>query len=80
MGQNKVATLDLTKAYDKVNHKTLLGDYEGTLEREVSDMLLACLLELRIRERRTDGERKENKTGTKARSVIIADIIPAIHQ
>lgn len=42
-GQDRIPTLDLTKAYDKVNSKTLMEGCETVLGRETTKMLTAFL-------------------------------------
>lgn len=47
-GQNKIEILDLSKAYDKVNRSILLQDCRKTLQREIVEMLQACLQQLKV--------------------------------
>lgn len=42
-GRNKIATLDLAKAYDKVNRKILLNECDGILDQNTRSMIRACL-------------------------------------
>lgn len=39
-GSNRIATLDLAKAFDKVNRKTVHEDYKKVLNPKRTDMLL----------------------------------------
>lgn len=50
-GRNKVATLDLVKAYDKVNRSLLLCDCERALNKGVTKMLKACLQVMTVKPR-----------------------------
>lgn len=56
MGFNRIATLDLIKAYDR---RTLWSDFGTRVETNLLDLLLACLKELTI-------VTKGDVTGTKA--------------
>lgn len=42
-GNERVATLDLTKAYDRVNRKLLMEKCRERLEEGITAMLTACL-------------------------------------
>lgn len=47
-GNDRVATLDLTKAYDRVNRKILLENCRERLEEEITATSTACLQVLRV--------------------------------
>lgn len=47
-GRNKIATLDLSKAYEKVVRKTLLEDCLKTLSVEITEMMTAFLQSLEV--------------------------------
>lgn len=42
-GTNKIATFDLAKGYDSVNRRTLIEDFEKTLDDRLTKMLNTCL-------------------------------------
>lgn len=45
---NKIATLDLSKAHDKVVRKKILADCAKVMEPEITDMLKACIQALTV--------------------------------
>lgn len=47
-GHRRITTLDLTKAYDRVKRSTLLHDCNKSLNRNLVDMLKACLQTLTV--------------------------------
>lgn len=47
-GQNRIPTLDLTKAYDTVNRKLLLENCENVLSKGPLAIVSACLQVLRV--------------------------------
>lgn len=47
-GHHRLATLDLSKAYDKVNRLVLWEDYKSRADANTLNMLTACLQELSI--------------------------------
>lgn len=47
-GWNKVATLDLSKSYDKVNRSDLFKDCEHIFGKELVNMLRACLQTFKV--------------------------------
>lgn len=46
---NKIGTLDLSKAYYKINRKQLLKDCQTTLDKKKVDMLPSCVQPLTLR-------------------------------
>lgn len=57
-GRNKITTLDLAKAYDRVNREILLKDCSKKLDKKTAKMLQVCLQPLIV-------EKKKDVTGTK---------------
>lgn len=47
-GKNRIATLHLAKAYDKINRMTLLQDCKQVINEEIKNILPACLQVLKV--------------------------------
>lgn len=65
IGMNKVATLDLAKAYDKVNRRLLMKDCEQRMDSNTAPSIADCLQQLTV-------TTKSEVTGT--RSILRLDL------